>query len=210
MMKKLLVLLLVLGITSVANAGIIDIVIVSWGPGPDPVTTPIDPTKEITLNPSEWVNIDIIYSTDIETQWLSQCFVEVTLTGLASMYVDDLTFPVGAWDTDPMYTPGITEVVANKQYLLQYSAGMAGSGVPYPGGIAIDHILVHCDGQPGEVIITIADAAVGGIGSMENDPPGMIGMGLTYGGPITIIQVPEPMTIALLGLGGLFLLRRRK
>jgi len=212
MMKKLLVLMLVFGIASVANAGIIDIVIVSWGPGPDPVTGPIDPTKEITLYPSEWVNIDIIYSTDIETQRLSQCFLEVTLTGLATMYVDDLTFPEDTWDPDPTFTPGITEVVAGKQYLLQYSEGMLlpSGGVLYPGGIAIDHILVHCDGQPGEVIITIADAAVGGVGSMESNPPGMVGMGLTLGGPITIIQIPEPMTVALLGLGGLFLLRRRR
>jgi len=204
MMKKLLVLLLVLGITSVANAGIIDIVIVSLNGQPIPAV------KEITINESDWVNLDIIYSTDIEGQWLSQCFVDVTLTGLATMYVDDLTFPAGVWDMDPVWTPGITEVVAGKQYLLQYSAGMAGTGVLYPGGIAIDHILVHCDDWPDEVIITLADAPIVGTGSMEMDPFGVIGMGLSYGSGVTITQIPEPMTIALLGLGGLFLLRRRK
>jgi len=29
-------------------------------------------------------------------------------------------------------------------------------------------------------------------------------------GDLIIYQIPEPMTVALLGLGGLFLLRRRK
>ena len=58
-MKKLLVLVLVLGISSVASAvGTIDLVISSYGP--DLPTQPIDPVKDITIAPSEWVNLDII------------------------------------------------------------------------------------------------------------------------------------------------------
>jgi hypothetical protein len=205
MMKKLLVLLLVFGITSIANAALIDVVIVSWGPGPDSGTTPINPTDHITLNPSEWIDVDLVFTPD-GSEHLSQASLELTLVGNASMYLDDLTFPPGAWDTPP-FSPGITEVVPGKQYIIQYGEGMAGAGTV---DIIIDHILIHCDGEPDEVILSItADVLLGGIGSMTSDYK-MIGMGLEFGPGITITQIPEPMTIALLGLGGLFLLRRRK
>jgi len=98
---------------------------------------------------------------------------------------------------------------------LKYGADISSSGVvgPFPA-IAIDHILVHCDSiDPLGNIVTLAitaDVLYGGIGSAEFDPFGMIGMGLSYGPGVTITQIPEPMTIALLGFGGLFLLRRRK
>jgi hypothetical protein len=204
MMKKLLVLLLVFGITSVAHAGYVDILIVSLN------GEFIDPVKEITISESDWVDIDIIYSTATEGQRMTQCFVELLLTGMGTLDVSDLTFPEGVYDFDATYSPGTTEVVAGKQYLLQYSEGIAGTGVVYPGGIAIDHILVHCDDFPDEVVVTMTDAPVAGAGTMEMDPFGLVGMGITLGPAITITQIPEPMTIALLGLGGLFLLRRRR
>lgn len=208
MMKKLLVLLLVFGITSIANAGVIDLQIASLN------GVPITPVKEITIGESDWVDIDIIY-TGVAGQHLGQLSLELTLTGLATMDMTDLTLPPGVWSTDATFSPGVTEIVAGKQYTLTYGEDTGTSGVvePFPG-IAIDHILVHCDSiEPLGNIVTLvitADVLYGGIGSAEFDPFGMIGMGLSYGPGVTITQIPEPMTIALLGLGGLFLLRRRK
>jgi hypothetical protein len=57
-------------------------------------------------------------------------------------------------------------------------------------------IVFHCDG-PGDVVVSLvhfnADFAVDGV--MDS---------------IVIHQIPEPMTMGLLGLGGLFLRRRSK
>lgn len=205
MMKKLLVLLMVLGITSMASAATIDVVIVSHGPTSD-TTAPIDPTSEITINESEWIDVDIIFTPD-GTETLAQLSCEITLAGMATLDMTDLTLPAGAWDSDPAFSPGVTEVVAGKQYIVQYGVGMSGSGAI---DVAVDHLLIHCDDWPDVATLAItADVLFGGIGSMTSDYK-MIGAGLSYGPGITITQVPEPMTVALLGLGGLFLLRRRR
>jgi len=55
-MKKLLLLFMVLGLVSVANAGIIDIVITSLN------GQPIDPVKEITIMPTDVVDMQIIFN----------------------------------------------------------------------------------------------------------------------------------------------------
>ena len=63
---------------------------------------------------------------------------------------------------------------------------------------------VVVDYQGGTQLVTIAGGTNLG-GSFEND--GMTVPSFSLG---TVTIVPEPITIALLGLGGLFLLRRRK
>jgi len=62
------------------------------------------------------------------------------------------------------------------------------------GGTIIDDILFHCNAE-GDVIVQLVYSPDYMTGSIVDQ--------------VTIHQVPEPMTIALLGLGGL-LLRRRK
>ena len=63
-------------------------------------------------------------------------------------------------------------------------------------------LIFHCEG-PDDVTISMY-AGVGGIDYIENDIP----QG-TLLGSVLIHQIPEPMTIALLSLGGLFLRRRK-
>ena len=204
MMKKMLVLMLVLGVSSMASAGTIDLVISSWGPDPGqnpPVTDPIDPVSEITIGPSEWVNLDIIYTGAVEDPPVIQLSVYVNVTGPATLDMTDLTIPVEMWDPDVTYSPG---VVGNT---MVYSTGF--QDVPpyggYTGDILIDHILIHCDGE-GEVTVTLADFVnAGGMGTID-----LNWASVAIGPGVTITQVPEPMTLALLGMGGLFLVRRKK
>ena len=95
-------------------------------------------------------------------------------------------------------------------------AYMTGTAMPAIGppaeGQTIDviwNLLLHCDGE-GQVVIDLTlhgltqyseygDYYEAWVDAIEEDL-----------GDLVIYQVPEPMTVALLGLGGLFLLRRRR
>jgi hypothetical protein len=70
------------------------------------------------------------------------------------------------------------------------------TNAPFADGVYFDEILFHCQGE-GDVTVYLYD-----IGTTWDIADGVIDS-------VVISQVPEPMTIALLGLGGL-LLRRRK
>lgn len=62
---------------------------------------------------------------------------------------------------------------------------------------------LQCTG-PGTVVVELTPGmSFGGSGDLTMMPP-------IIEGTLTIHQIPEPMTIALFGFGGLFLLRRRK
>ena len=198
MMKKVLVLMLVLGISSMASAGTVDLVISSLN------GDAIDPVSEITIGESDWVNLDIVYSDDGDGLTLIQLSTTVVVSGLASLDLTQLTIPAGMWDPDTTYSPGV-----DGDSML-YSVGFL-----YPpygaldGDIAIDHILVHCDSDdPTNIVtVTLADKLVAGLGTI-NEYYSAVAMG--NGVTITQEQIPEPMTLALLGMGGLFLVRRKK
>ena len=173
------------------------------GPGPDPDTTPITPTKEITIAPSEWIDLDIFYTAP--AGWtLASISVDIVATGPGTLNLDTLTDPTGAWDASFSV---VTEVVAGKHYQVERAMlnGVAGTGAPV---IALDHILLHCD-DIGLVVITMTDNVnLPPQGTVEFDP-GFNPSTPNFGGPVNVTQIPEPMTIVLLGLGGLFLRRRK-
>jgi hypothetical protein len=202
MMKKLLVLMLVLGFAGIAQAGTLDLVITSRGPGPDATEPLPQGVYEITIQDSEWIDMDVIYTPGVAP--LQQASFTISVQGAATLDLGALTLPPGAWD--PTFSPGPAVVEEGKVYNVQYNWGFS-----YPGvqeGIAVDHILLHCDSPDGLVTVTIVDWVLVGSGSLEGPVDGPLPVDVI--GQVTIHQIPEPMTVALLGLGGLFLLRRRK
>jgi hypothetical protein len=181
-MRKLVVLMLVLGLATVANAGLW----ISVNGTVDP------PDSSITINPSDWIEIDV-YSDGL-TQ--SQQEFYLTIDGVGHVDITsavnsvnppgypDTVIDIGVlFDPDPL-DPG--------KYIFMDLAVLGGPPAPpVPLGTAVDHIFLHCDGGPGDVLITV-------FGSMDGELDTQI-----------IHNTPEPMTIALLGLGGLFLRRKR-
>ena len=181
-MKKLLVLMLVLGIASAANASLLISV--------DGVVDP--PDSEVILMPSDTVVIDIFGDGQTPRQYF---YMGILVDGPGSLDISNAV----------MLYPGTDSTIVEESD--PYIAGYLGIGMPYalitmqdappPGdplrdleGTLVDGILFHCDAV-GEVtiILTNQDGVV-----LDTQ---------------VIHQIPEPMTIALLGLGGL-LLRRRK
>ena len=200
-MKKLLVLALVLGLTSVANAEPIEGLELSFGGATDGAGT----VMEVSLPICEEIVIDVYGPADLD--WLGYVVINGPIGGGAGgEWGDDLG------EVDPMCS-GYYYLAEG--YPIQYAAAgdvgladitrfeMEGFGFGYnvtaasstsvPGGLQFD-LLYHCCGPESEyVTINLLDAT-GGV--MDT---------------IVVHQyIPEPMTVALLGLGGLFLLRRRR
>jgi hypothetical protein len=180
----------VLAIASVAQGQLIELVIVSKN------FEPIPATKEISIVESDWIDFDIVAS---------------NLGGLLlSLDADTWVTGLGTLDwSEPTWHPAssgefnrIIENVAGKDYTVN-TGSFGGMG----DGWLMDHGLVHCDYdlEENDVYVDIVGVDTAG-GTMYTDMSPYTG---AWSG-ITIHNVPEPMTIALLGLGGLALLRRRK
>ena len=160
-MKKLLVLILVLGMASMANAALVT-----------------------TVDGSE-----VAYGDDVlagmlgmETKTAIPGFdIEVTAAGDVEMDVSAISYPI-VWELP--------------SYLV---------GEPTPTNIRITGSQIFgADKGPGGLFVDVAFTGVAGTLSFYD---WMTGTKVLLG---SLNVVPEPMTIALLGLGGLFLLRRRK
>ena len=168
-MKKLLVLTLVLGMASLASAGLLISV--------DGVIDP--PDTEINIVESQWVTIDI-YS-DGETLGDG---LFLTIEGPAAYDLANATNVVN----DPALG-GILDL-GNGMILIDLAKPQVPIP-PIPQGTVVDLIALHCEG-PGDVTLTLSSATLGTVFDTQ-----------------VIHQVPEPATMALLGLGAL-VLRRKK
>ena len=193
-MKKLLVLMLVFVIASLANAipGTLQISV-------DGVVDP--PESEIVLEESEHAVIDvhsfnntavldILMFTEgngvlsLDPGWI------IDIAGINETLLDQSANPgVIGWLVSMGYSP--TSVIA-------FTIATATVPIPaVPDGKIVDLIDFHCTGADlvpyqGETRIVLFDAASQSVVDTQ-----------------VIHQIPEPMTIALLGLGGLLLRRRR-
>ena len=181
-MKKLLILMLVFGITSVANAAF---------------TLVVDGEEvgdEIFILELSHIDIGIYNDTQGDTSNTQQLYALMLIhdvaggewTGNNNVYIPpavagsfNVDFGVGDW-----FGTGNIDL---------FEGNLNNPGVFFSGvGVLADYEYL-CRLVGSTVLVELFDGTAGGI--LDS---------------LTIHQIPEPMTIALLGLGGLFLLRRRK
>lgn len=223
-MKKILAMLLVLGLANFANATM-SFDLVPTSPGGGHGFDPMDP-----LLPSEWVELDVVYSGDVPL-W-SSGDLTLTINGPGEWCGDDADIydPPGmpieqSWTVIDKFTPeymymGVIPFPGFNSMTKVDSRTLVIGGATdinsllgiVAGDILFDHLNIHCTGE-GEVVVTLTPSisSAGAVGT----PTWWDGDLLTedlqaVGSSISIYQVPEPMTMALLGLGGLALIRRRR
>jgi hypothetical protein len=182
-MKKLVALILVLGMSSLASAQLI--VTIDGEPQPE----------EITLLTSETIELDLDLGAD-GYNVLAYNIDWVLSNNQAELIPDGIEFPT-TMDFPPSWSGGGEKV------------NMSGSNFMSPAivgpAVLMNGLILHCVDTT-DVVLTVT--ALEGTASL--DPDGITQIPIEFVHTLRIKQIPEPMTVALLGLGGLFLLRRRK
>ena len=228
-MKKLLVLVLVLGMASMASAAFQ--LSVNGQLAPD----------EITLEPSDWIELDI--HIDPGTVFNGGDLAIVLSNNQGRLDCADISFPAatmrslvfGMWVLEDAKGLGgsyaVVEGLSSAQRtvisggdLLWNAENNAELEGPWGGGfvpevpansypILMEGLMFHCEE---ETDVEISLVALYGLGMFEHDVDGgVVGIiPIAEAGEvldtIMVRQIPEPMTMSLLGLGGLALLRRRR
>lgn len=178
-MKKLLVVLTVLAMATIANAtikisvnGVVDV-----------------PDTQINLNPSDTVIIDIHATATAGTYLLIQGPGSISKGGnFWAWEQSSVTIPS---PDKPDLVPILEEMgFGNITELIGIEIVDMSEPFTIPNGKVIDGLVFHCTDY-GEVTLTLFDADLGVLDAQM------------------IHQIPEPVTMVLLGLGGLFLRRRK-
>lgn len=225
-MKKIVAFMLVMGMATLAQAAVISIVTAGLG-SDGHAGTSTDP-----LIPSETIELVIVLnhnpypgSPSYDGYWTNAFGLDVHVSGpgtlgikqvfnkAAGKDINDITLAVGL---SPI--PGDLSTVTVEDNKIDLIGGFSLDGVRTPpGGPSLGLVfglLLHCDGIGNVTIdLTLADP------DSQYAPYATIG-GAAYGGTsklvegdlgdLVIHQIPEPMTLGLLALGGLGLLRRRR
>lgn len=191
-MKK--VLIFVLALATVASAGLIDVVVV----GHD------DLDEDGVISPSDIVYIDIVNNiVDTGTSGLIAYDLDLHVSGPGTLVEvnggPESNHQVDDWGGMGWAYSGLDLENGFSKATDSWLIGFADAGVLVSG------LAIHCDGR-GDVIV---DLTLGLGDTGYGDPTSPTIMLETDLGDLVIEQIPEPMTIALLGLGGLFLRRRK-
>ena len=214
-MKKLLALLIILSMVSIAGATVLKVVPVDVGLSNGRLGT--DDPQDM-LRESDTIGLKVIIennpypggNTAGDGYWISMIDLDLEVTGPASL-------AIGPGDWGPILYAhaniapfNYSDVVDNA---IDHMAGIAQNPAGPGEADLIWNLLLHCDGE-GDVGINLTLHGLTQYADYFSGPTGGVfeWVDMTEGdlGDLTIYQVPEPMTVALLGLGGLFLLRRRK
>ena len=177
-MKKMLILTLILGMTSVAGAGIV--VVGTNGNTAGAVQT--DPIGDVVEQQALFMGVAGLGSISNETLIYPGNLAALTdYTGLDA----DLTAGVDALIADyAIANPDFSNGGSTKIVFLEYFDGTAPPGTPPP----VSGVLTTFD-VTGTVEVYLMDPLLGGV--------------------VSAAIIPEPITLSLLGLGGLFLRRRK-
>jgi len=190
-MKKLLVLMLVLGVTSLASAALTLQISVN------DEKNPVD-SQYIITTPSCHLDLDIWTTADI-TPGVGEGFLALTVqTSGATISGGAVAYPGEpglAINDDAAGTVGIPPLPVGEQGVWGMIALSTLSLIP-AGSTLFDDIEFHCEALTGDLTITLWDCGVG----LDQ---------AVYMDSVIVHQIPEPASMLLLGLGGL-LLRRRK
>lgn len=204
-MRRSMVLMLVLGFAAGADAGLTFTV------------NGVEQPEEITLRQSEAVSLGIeLYTGSLLYPDLDYILSNAQAEFIWDGYIDDygnefgpIEFPA-PFEVDPGLLISEPQRVTIGAYIDLFTLGYQNSSVQSPiilGGPVLapatimTDLVLHCL-EPTDVILEIISNGIEI--DFEFIPPG------TVLHTLTIHQIPEPMTIALLGLGGLFALRRKK
>ncbi len=181
-MKKFVMLMLVLGMASLATAGLQ----LSVNGSLDPVDS------EITILPSTHLVLDI-HGTTPQGQAVNWM---VTVNSAAGTVSGGTAQQGGITGNFPQIYPDnyFLPSLGRDNTTHSATAGWVGDSGAALSGLLVDLIDFHCE-APGDAVIELYSSPDVGVWTLEDTA--------------VIHQIPEPMTMVLLGLGGL-LLRRRK
>jgi hypothetical protein len=186
-MRKMLILMLILGAGSIASAMSLQISV-----NGDANVTP----KPITLSPSQTAELDV---------WTPNGYVEggpddyYWALVVLNNYEGTITLDSGRVLIPPAPDASMLLAQADWDEYFPGSLGVYGQVMSYSGnanpGIYFDQIIFHCD-SPHDAVVQLWSTLDFGTYNLEDT--------------VTIQQIPEPATMVLLGLGGLLFRKRGK
>ena len=197
-MKRFLVLLLVLCLASTANATLKYLMVADGGtettplptPGQDDYYIPGDSTVELVPSDLLWIGVYNAVQGDAADLGQESMFLSIADNGGGEW--------TGQWVIygtvgDPGYQDFFNEYLGKEAQpgIDLWQLNMTHAAVDYVGVGVVDAKLFHCTEAGIEVEVVLYDSSGTPVDSF------------------IVHQTPEPMTIALLGLGGLFLRRRK-
>jgi len=187
-MKKLLIFMLVLGMASLAQA---DLVGLSFSVTMPDGTYYEDQPDEIWIEPSDTIKLDLLLDVG------HNCWGYSLGYGLSNAQAEFIRTNETIWPA-PFELPGGWSIPCTPQYV-EFSGGqLFGNALNGPQTL-MDRLYIHCL-EATDVVLTVT-----AYDYTEVDGESILGIIHT----LTIHQIPEPATMLLLGLGGLFLRRRK-
>jgi hypothetical protein len=190
-MKKLVALMLVFGLASLANAMTLRIS-VNGDPAP--------PDSEIWLQPSETIRLDIYSPDGYGAGSMADTYFALVVDPRYGIITGGVVTAAAPPDSG-IYGPSVQTDVPGWIALPDdgpYGSILNVAGTAVDPGTYIDDFIFHCEGILYETVVSLYSS------------PDFGASGTTLEDQIIIHNIPEPATMALLSLGGLFLLRRRK